>query len=108
MTFDEYQAEARKTAIYPKEFGLGYVALGLSGEAGEVANKVKKVYRDGNGVLSLEDRHAIVEELGDLCWYCAMLCEELGVPFSAVAAGNVQKLADRAKRNTLHGAGDNR
>lgn len=108
MTFDEYQAEARKTAIYPKEIGLAYVALGLAGEAGEVANKVKKVYRDSNGKLTGADIPKILEEGSDVLWYLAMLCDELGISMQVMIDVNIAKLAARQENDTLHGSGDNR
>ena len=71
MTFEEYQKEAQKTALYPEAYRLVYPALGLAGEAGELANKVKKVLRDHGGRLSEEAREAILAELGDVRWYVA-------------------------------------
>jgi len=109
MTFQEYQEEARKTAIYPN---LGnnfiYPTLGLVGEAGEVAEKIKKVIRDDNYQISDEKRVEIVKEVGDVLWYIANLSVELGISLEDVAAKNLEKLKSRQQRNELKGSGDNR
>jgi NTP pyrophosphatase (non-canonical NTP hydrolase) len=109
MTFQEYQEEARKTAIYPN---LGnnfiYPTLGLVGEAGEVAEKIKKVIRDDNYQISDEKRVEIVKEVGDVLWYIANLSVELGISLEDVAAKNLEKLKSRQQRNELGGSGDNR
>ena len=93
--FNEYQDMAASTAIYP--------ALGLAAEAGEVANKVKKILRDKNF-----DRSGIADELGDCLWYIAALCRDLNIEMSEVAKGNLKKLKDRQDRGTLKGNGDKR
>lgn len=103
MTFDEYQDKARKTAIYPKEYSLMYPALGLAGEAGEVAEKVKKWIRDGT-----LDRDSIVKELGDVLWYIAALAGDLEISMDQVAERNIAKLSDRAARGKIQGSGDSR
>lgn len=113
MHMDEYQLRASRTAVYPREqtggvTGVVYTALGLAGEAGEVANKVKKVFRDHDGELTHELRDAIIEELGDTLWYVAMLADELGLVLSRVADVNLHKLGRRASDNRLHGSGDTR
>lgn len=109
MTFEEYQAESRKTAIYPdKDNNFVYPTLGLAGEAGEVAEKIKKVLRDGNGVVSDEKREEIKKELGDVLWYLANLSTELKISLDDVAQKNIEKLQSRQQRNELHGSGDNR
>ena len=82
--------------------------LGLPGEAGEVADKFKKIIRDNKGVISDEDCEKIVMELGDVLWYIALIAEYLDVPLEEVAEKNIEKLHGRLKRGTLHGAGDNR
>jgi NTP pyrophosphatase (non-canonical NTP hydrolase) len=109
MTFKEYQEEARKTAIYPN---LGsnfiYPTLGLAGEAGEVAEKIKKVIRDNNGEVSEEKRQELTKELGDVLWYIANLSAELNLSMEDVASKNLEKLKSRQERNELHGSGDNR
>ncbi|MDD4531432.1 MAG: nucleoside triphosphate pyrophosphohydrolase family protein [Candidatus Pacebacteria bacterium] len=109
MTFEEYQAESRKTAIYPnKDNNFIYPTLGLAGEAGEVAEKIKKVLRDGNGIVSEEKREEIKKELGDVLWYLSNLSTELKISFEEVASKNIEKLQSRQQRNELHGSGDNR
>ncbi|MFA5086668.1 MAG: nucleoside triphosphate pyrophosphohydrolase family protein [Candidatus Paceibacterota bacterium] len=109
MTFEEYQKLSRETAIYPnKDNNFIYPTLGLAGEAGEVAEKVKKVLRDGNGVVSDEKREEIKKELGDVLWYLANLSTELKISFEEVASKNIEKLQSRQQRGELHGSGDNR
>lgn len=93
MTFEEYQKEAQKTALYPEAYRLVYPALGLAGEAGELANKVKKVLRDHGGRLSEEAREAILAELGDVLWYVAQVATDLGESPEAVAQANLAKPA---------------
>ena len=90
------------------ENGLLEKVLGLPGEAGETADKFKKILRDKGGVISPSDRDEIVKELGDVLWYVAMIAEYLEVPLSEVAKLNIEKLESRLKRNKIHGAGDNR
>jgi NTP pyrophosphatase (non-canonical NTP hydrolase) len=109
MNFDEYQAESRKTAIYP-DIGsnLQYPALGLCGECGEIAEKIKKIMRDKAGVVTLDDREGIRQELGDVLWYVAALCSELDLKMGDVAGFNILKLKSRQDRNILHGNGDDR
>ncbi len=109
MRFDEYQTAARETAQYP-EMGrnLCYPALGLAGETGEVAERVKKLIRDDDGVLTPERREALKAELGDVLWYVAALCSELKLSMSEVAEYNVRKLRDRKARNVIRGDGDTR
>jgi NTP pyrophosphatase (non-canonical NTP hydrolase) len=108
MTLDEYQKEAEKTALYPEAYRTLYPALGLAGEAGEVANKVKKILRDHGGNLSPALREALLDELGDVLWYAALLARDLGASLEAVARANLAKLASRQARGVLGGEGDNR
>lgn len=103
MTFDDYQAAAKKTAIYPEQYKVIYPALGLAGESGEVAEKVKKWIRDGK-----LDPDAVKKELGDVLWYVAAVASDLDLSLSDVAQTNVQKLESRQARGTLSGNGDNR
>ena len=107
MTIDismtEYSEFAEKTAIYPEEAQIVYPALGLAGEAGEVANKVKKMIRDDR-----LDRDAIASELGDCLWYIAALCRDLNVDMASVARKNLDKLSMRKQKGTLQGNGDAR
>ena len=109
MTFQEYQEEARKTAIYPnKDSNFIYPTLGLVGEAGEVAEKIKKVIRDDDGVVSEEKKAEVTKELGDVLWYIANLSKELNISLEEVASKNIEKLQSRQQRGELHGSGDNR
>jgi NTP pyrophosphatase (non-canonical NTP hydrolase) len=109
MTFQEYQEEARKTAIYPnKDNNFIYPTLGLVGEAGEIAEKIKKVIRDDNYIISDEKRIEITKELGDVLWYIANLSKELGITMDDVATKNLEKLKSRQDRGAIHGSGDNR
>jgi NTP pyrophosphatase (non-canonical NTP hydrolase) len=109
MEFNEYQKMARGTAIYA---GAGnnfiYPALGLCGESGEVAEKIKKIIRDGNGVVSEEQKRELEKELGDVLWYVANLGVELGLEMDDIASKNIAKLKSRQDRGVLHGSGDNR
>ncbi|GAA5334688.1 MULTISPECIES: nucleoside triphosphate pyrophosphohydrolase family protein [Thermus] len=108
MTFDAYQEEAKKTALYPEAYRLLYPTLGLAGEAGELANKVKKVLRDHGGRLTPEIREALLQELGDVLWYVAQVATDLEVRLEAVAQANLEKLRSRKARGKLSGSGDNR
>jgi NTP pyrophosphatase (non-canonical NTP hydrolase) len=109
MDFKEYQEKSRKTAIYPK-IGENYVypALGLGDEAGEVLGKIKKIFRDKNGILDDETREEIKKELGDVLWYLTQLSTELEISLDDVAQANIEKLYSRLERGTLQGNGDNR
>jgi NTP pyrophosphatase (non-canonical NTP hydrolase) len=109
MTFEEYQIEARKTAVYPnQDNNYIYPTLGLAGEAGEVAEKIKKVIRDNDGIVTEEKKAEITKELGDVLWYIANLSKELGISMEEVAGKNIEKLKSRQERDLLHGSGDNR
>lgn len=113
MEFDEYQKKAKKYDFFEetkdlKEVGFYEKVLGLVGEAGETADKVKKILRDKDGVVTKEDRELLVKELGDTMWYLAAISRYLGVPLSDVAKGNLDKLESRYQRNKLHGEGDER
>lgn len=101
-----YQEEARKTCFCPPEHKITYPAMGLAGEAGELANKVKKLLRGDQNRDELLD--GIKAEMGDILWYLSALADDVGVGLADVAGGNIAKLADRYTRNTLRGAGDNR
>lgn len=111
MTFEEYQRHSRKTAIYP---GAGngklpiYPVLGLCGEAGEVADKLKKIIRDKGGKMDADERELLKKELGDVLWYLAQLSTDLGFSLDDVAWVNLEKLMSRMERGHLHGSGDNR
>ena len=106
MDLNEYQNRALKTAIYPSEMGLVYTVLGLVGESGEVAEKIKKMIRDGRPTA--EAYPEIIRELGDVLWYVAVIAKEMGVALDTVATDNLKKLEDRRNRNALQGEGDER
>ena len=111
MTLDEYQAAAQRTAIYPDQGdfgGLIYTTLKLNGEAGEIAEKIGKIIRDGGSSFHEHDRIALCEELGDVLWYVAMLARELNVDLDFIADMNLAKLASRQTRGKLSGSGDSR
>lgn len=110
MNFSEYQEAAMVTKTYPQESSLWltYPTLGLAGEAGEVANKVKKIFRDNNGEASEEVIAIISDELGDVLWYIAGICDDLGLDMDQVAKNNILKLKDRKGRGVIKGSGDNR
>lgn len=108
MNMNEYQKAAAKTAVFPEAEAFPYLALGLVGEAGEVAEKVKKVIRDNYGVVSEESKQQLVKECGDVLWYVGMLLAHLDVPMDDAAKVNLEKLASRQKRNKLNGSGDDR
>ena len=104
-----YQEKACETAIFPKNKAMEYLTLGLTGEAGEIANKVKKFIRDGVAQDEyLAKRIEIGYEIGDVLWYCAVLAKEMEMDLGHIMESNLQKLADRKKRGTLSGSGDNR
>lgn len=108
MTLNEYQHEALKTAQYPSEMRIIYPALGLNGEAGEVADKVKKVIRDDNQTYSPEKRKEIALEVGDVLWYVATMAYDLGFSLEQIAIWNKEKLASRKERGCIGGSGDDR
>ena len=103
MKMSKYQEEARKTAFYPQEYNIVYPALGLAGEAGEVAEKVKKMIRDGTFI-----KEDIAKEISDCLWYIANLAHDIGYNLDVIAEINLEKLRSRAKRGVLSGEGDNR
>lgn len=115
LRYDTFPGYYDGTAKYSKdgimvatEQGLIEKVLGLPGEAGEAADKFKKIIRDKGGVISLSDREEIVKELGDVMWYVSTIAAYLDVPLSEVANGNISKLESRLRRNKIHGEGDNR
>lgn len=113
LTFSEYQTKTKNTAVY-QDVGTGgvlaisYCALGAAGEAGEIANKVKKFLRDDGGILTDNRREQIRQEVGDTLWYLSRLCEEIGTTLEYAAAENLIILADRKARGVIQGSGDNR
>lgn len=105
----DYQEQALSTAIYPNRgSNVIYPTLGLAGEAGEMCNKIKKIFRDHGGVLTHRREQELAAELGDVLWYVAVLASELGFTLQAVARLNLTKLESRAARGTLQGSGDQR
>lgn len=111
MDFTEYQAAAATTAVYPDRLGpvgLMYAALGTAGEAGEVADKVKKLWRDHGAELTVEIRENIGKEIGDVLWYLAEVASNLHLNLDVIAEQNVEKLRSRQERGVLGGSGDHR
>jgi NTP pyrophosphatase (non-canonical NTP hydrolase) len=109
MNFIDYQKKSRKTAGYPAiGHAVIYPTLGLVNEAGEVAGKIKKVFRDKGGEISDQTRTALKAELGDVLWYIAQVCTELGLSMDEVAEYNIDKLYARLERGTIRGDGDER
>lgn len=109
MDFNDYQTKSRATAKYPIiGHGVIYPTLGLVNEAGEVAGKIKKVFRDKDGEISEETREALKAELGDVLWYIAQVATELDLALDDIAESNIAKLYDRLERGKIKGDGDNR
>ena len=108
MEFNDYQNQAKNTAIYPKDKAVVYPALGLAGEAGEVANKVKKIIRDDGNKINESLVQEISAEIGDCLWYISVLADDIGCKLSDIANANLEKLANRKEKGTLHGSGDTR
>lgn len=125
MNIQEYQGIIKKTAIFPEDVGLAYCGLGLTGEAGEVAEKIKKLYRDKSLApmlnpdlpegfqtrlitLTNEDVQGIKKELGDVLWYLTAIANQLGLTLEEIMEANYNKLIKRRQTNTLHGSGDDR
>ena len=108
VDFNSYQRSAVTTAIYPNQHKITYPALGMAGEAGEVANKVKKLIRDGPDKRPDTWREDIASEIGDVLWYCATLADDLNLTLGMIAAQNLAKLQKRKDKGTLGGSGDTR
>jgi NTP pyrophosphatase (non-canonical NTP hydrolase) len=109
MDFTEYQNKSRKTAKYPAiGHGVIYPTLGLTNEAGEVAGKIKKIFRDKQGIIGETEREALKAELGDVLWYLSQVCTELNLSLDEVAGHNIEKLYSRLERGKIGGDGDNR
>ncbi|HCR71075.1 MAG TPA: hypothetical protein DIW23_06495 [Anaerolineae bacterium] len=109
MNFNDYQTKSRATAKYPViGHGVIYPTLGLVNEAGEVAGKIKKIFRDKDGVIGEAEKEALKAELGDVLWYIAQVCSELDLSMDEVAQANIEKLLDRQARGKIQGDGDNR
>lgn len=108
MTLNDYQRQALTTAQYGEGNRIIYPTLGLTGEAGELADKVKKVLRDNGGIFTDEKKKDIIFELSDVLWYCAALANDLGYTLDDVAVMNIEKLKSRQERGVIGGSGDNR
>lgn len=110
LSFDAFEQAAGSTATYPDRGtgALTYPVLGLNGEAGEVAEKLKKILRDHGGTIDNDQRDALIKELGDVLWYVAACCHELDVSMQEVAQRNLEKLASRKRRGVISGTGDDR
>lgn len=109
MNFEEYQQQARNTAKYPViGHSVIYPTLGLTSEAGEVAGKIKKIFRDKGGIFGEADRAALEAELGDVLWYLAQVATELQMSLDEIAGNNIAKLLDRQARGAIQGDGDDR
>tara|TARA_R110000772_G_scaffold44051_5_gene101427 strand:+ start:730 stop:1056 length:327 start_codon:yes stop_codon:yes gene_type:complete len=108
MDLNAYQRIAASTAVYPNQYKILYPALGLAGEAGEVANKVKKLIRDGFDNAPKDWKEQITSEIGDVLWYCAALATDLNVNLAQIASDNEAKLTRRREQGKLTGSGDNR
>ena len=109
-TFDDYQKQSKKTALYPTigQHRVLYPTLGIADEAGEVVGKIKKVFRDKQGIFVDEDITEIKKELGDVLWYLTQIATDLGIELKDVAKANIEKLYSRYDRGVLGGSGDNR
>jgi NTP pyrophosphatase (non-canonical NTP hydrolase) len=108
VELSQYQRLSRRTAEYPREAWLAYPALGLAGEAGEVAEHAKKAIRDDAGEVSRQRRAQMAKELGDVLWYVAQLASELELDLEEIAQANLDKLLSRQRRGVLSGSGDDR
>jgi NTP pyrophosphatase (non-canonical NTP hydrolase) len=110
MTLQEYQEQALTTMLTTGDDfkDLLHWVLGINGEAGEVAEKVKKIIRDKNGVISPEDKQELAKEVGDVLWYLAVFADYLDIPLETIAKNNLEKLRSRKDRGVLGGSGDNR
>ena len=106
MNFSEYQKRANATAIYDSKFSILYPTLGLAGEAGEVAEKVKKIIRDNKSII--DERQDVAKELGDVLWYVAAVARDIGYSLEVIAEMNIEKLESRKERGVIQGNGDNR
>ena len=107
--FSEYQKQSRKTwNEIAMNHPIVYPTMGLLNEAGEVAGKIKKIFRDKNGTITEKDRMALKKELGDVLWYLTQICTELDLSLDEVAEANIEKLFSRLERGKIRGDGDER
>ncbi len=113
MDFREFQIESRKTDVGTSaqdnlKPGWLYYALGISGEAGELTEKIKKLFRDKKGEVDQEFLDSVIKEMGDILWYMGRLADTFGIDFNLIAETNIIKLLDRMEHDKIHGDGDNR
>lgn len=108
MDFEQYDQESSRVLIYPRDIAPLYLALGVNGEAGELGEKIKKIYRDQSGMFNLQSIEEIKKEIGDVLWYLNRLSRELGFTLESAAVLNLSKLQDRIQREKLQSEGDNR
>lgn len=113
LTLNEYQSRTGETAVYPESgtgsiIAVNYAALGVANEGGEVAGKIKKAWRDDNGVITEAKRTELLGELGDVLWYVSQVATEIGWDLSEIAQSNLAKLSSRKERGVIGGSGDNR
>jgi NTP pyrophosphatase (non-canonical NTP hydrolase) len=108
MELNDYQKAALATAIYPQEKKIIYPLIGLAGETGEVADKIKKEIRDRDSEFGTDSRREIAKEIGDVMWYLASLANDLGYTLDEIAKMNIEKIQSRRHRDKIHGDGDNR
>lgn len=110
MEFNEYQDKTTEDAVFDEDVipPVAFAALGLSGETGEVAEKIKKIFRNDKGEISDEKREDLKKELGDVLWYLAQLAQLLGIPLEDVAKANLDKLSSRLDRGVVNSEGDDR
>jgi NTP pyrophosphatase (non-canonical NTP hydrolase) len=111
MDLDQYQEVASNYAMFPSDTSLMYLTLGLCGESGEVAEKIKKYVRENGPLQNTYPTHykeALIRELGDVLWYLANLAKVLNVPLNDVARKNIEKIQKRLENNTIKGEGDDR
>lgn len=113
MDFNEYQEKTALTDLGTSaqdclKPGWLYYVLGVAGEAGEMMEKIKKLFRDKDGIIDDEFKQMVIKEMGDYHWYSARLCAALGIDYNDVPKHNIEKLLDRMERNKIHGDGDER
>ncbi|MEN9413209.1 MAG: hypothetical protein RLZZ342_296 [Candidatus Parcubacteria bacterium] len=111
MDFNEYQEKASVTATFTgkqEEHQLMYLALGVCGESGEIAEKIKKMIRNDNGIITDETRALLKLEIGDVLWYLSQLSRVLGFSFDDAAQANIEKIMDRRARGVIKSSGDTR
>lgn len=108
MDFKQYQEKSKKTAIYPKDKAIYYLPLGLIGESGEIADKIKKIIRDKEGKITKNTKKEVSQELGDVLWYLSQLASEFDLSLDKIAQNNLSKLNSRKDRKKIKGSGDDR